>query len=221
MSKSKVPYISNINSINKDNQIYRNHTNHNTNTGQVNFIPTDRNNTISDSDIKKKEHTLFKSLKDKTHPFFKNSVINSCQFITMKNGNPLAISYNTKPTLKINKSPGNRNYNNAYSPQKTSIIKTTYQNDYNIKSISHVGMKKKPLEIYNPNAYRSRLPIADYHPTYKNKSSIEIGDLKDIFRKQWVSTYKDTYDTPEYVPISNTGILAEISKRKHRKIADI
>lgn len=42
-----------------------------------------------------------------------------------------------------------------------------------------------------------------------------------VNRKQWISTSKDSYKTPKFLPISNTGISSSISKNIHKKLESI
>ena len=46
-------------------------------------------------------------------------------------------------------------------------------------------MLKKPLEAYNPGAFRSRLPQPTVVMPYKNSSQIVIGDRTTQDRHQW------------------------------------
>ena len=52
------------------------------------------------------------------------------------------------------------------SSETMSISRKTYQS----KITDHCGMAKKPLEKYQPNAYRNRLPVATVVMPYKNSS---------------------------------------------------
>ncbi len=47
---------------------------------------------------------------------------------------------------------------------------------YKMRGELHVGVGKKPLEPYHPNAYRSRLYQPQITMPYKNSSQIVIGD---------------------------------------------
>lgn len=163
---------------------------------------------------KNKESKLFKSLKDKTHPFFKSSLINSCSHIIVKNGQTLAVPF------EIKNSKGRHLSHYKTIPMKSSELMSIYRKDYSVKPLLHCGMEKKPLEPYNPSSYRNRLPNMDFTMSHKNKSSIEMGNSSTASRKQWLSTYRDTYNTPVFLPICNTGILSDISKKIHKKLMD-
>ena len=52
------------------------------------------------------------------------------------------------------------------SSETVSFNRMTYQS----KPTYHCGMAKKPLEKYNPNAYRNRLPVPTVVMPYKNSS---------------------------------------------------
>ena len=170
------------------------------------------NLSVSPTKIQMKESILFKSLKEKTHQFFKNSKIESCSHVLVKNGQTLAIPYN----IVNQKGNGLTHYKTI--PMKSSELMSIYRKDYSIKPHLHCGMKNKPLEPYNPTSYRSRLPNTDYVISHKNKSSFEIGNPNTVSRKQWVSTTKDYYQTPVFLPICNTGILSDNAKKVHSKL---
>ena len=93
--------------------------------------------------------------------------------------------------------------------------------DYTPYPNMHCGMGKKPLIPYDPSSYRSRLPIGGIVMSHKNKSLIEIGVGGLINRKQWASTYKDTFRWPRMTPVSNPGILSDMAKSCHKKLDSI
>ena len=77
-------------------------------------------------------------------------------------------------------------------------------------------MLKKPLEPYHPNAFRSRLPQPTVVMPYKNSSQIVIGDRSTYYKRQFVSTNKNTFVNPKAFQTSNPGIVSEITHRnKH------
>jgi hypothetical protein len=47
---------------------------------------------------------------------------------------------------------------------------------FKVRDNHHAGMIRKPLEAYNPNAFRNRLPSPTVVMPYKNSSQIVIGD---------------------------------------------
>ena len=56
----------------------------------------------------------------------------------------------------------------------------------------HSTMEKKPLEVYNPNASRSRLATQDTPVRYRNSSSIVLGDRaaeKNHFRTTYGNSW--------------------------------
>ena len=80
----------------------------------------------------------------------------------------------------------------------------------------HCGMTKKPLIPYNIDSSRSRLPINGIiSGAAINRASIELGDFRLINRKQWKSTYKDSYRKPSILPVSNHGIASDMAKAAH------
>ena len=92
-------------------------------------------------------------------------------------------------------------------------------NDYITFGDIHCGMNKKPLIPYNMDSSRSRLPINGIiSGAAINRASIELGDYRLINRKQWKSTYKDSYRKPSIVPVSNYGIASDMAKAAHMRI---
>ena len=79
-----------------------------------------------------------------------------------------------------------------------------------------MGMSKKPLMPYNPNAVRSQLPKPTVVMPYKNSSQIVIGDRSTLDRRQFRTTnslYQINPDLQERT--TNGGILAERVKWTH------
>ena len=92
-------------------------------------------------------------------------------------------------------------------------------NDYITFGNIHCGMAKKPLVPYNMDSSRSRLPINGIiSGAAINRSSLELVDYRLINRKQWKSTYKDSFRKPYYVPVSNSGIAADMAKSSHLRL---
>lgn len=101
---------------------------------------------------------------NKTHQDFKNTKITSCSYIVYQNGVPMAIPAYQKPKKEF------------YDHQmKLDCVKSLTQDNYGLKKQSKVGDKHKPLEKYNPNSFRNRLPIPDAKIPKKNDSSIKFG----------------------------------------------
>ena len=82
-------------------------------------------------------------------------------------------------------------------------------------------MTRKPLVPYNPNHTRSQLPKDLSFRVIRNLSEFYIGNENLINRKQWISSYKDSYRPSTVKRISNQGILSDIAKRKHYKLNNI
>ena len=55
----------------------------------------------------------------------------------------------------------------------------------------------------------------------RNFSSVNIGSVNLINRKQWISTYKDSFKKFMIKRISNPGILSDLAKRTHYKFNNI
>ena len=92
-------------------------------------------------------------------------------------------------------------------------------NDYITFGDIHCGMTKKPLIPYNMESSRSRLPInVIISGAAINRASIELGDYRLINRKQWKSTYKDSFRKPSIVPVSNYGIASDMAKASHLRL---
>ena len=117
-----------------------------------------------------KNSNYFKTSKAKTNNFFKNTRVDSCSHIIVKNGISLAVSF----PIKNQKGKSLNNYKHV--PQRSSELKSIYKSDYNIHLNLHVGMSSKPLIKYNPTSYRNRLAIGGIIMPHKNKSIVEIGD---------------------------------------------
>ena len=153
---------------------------------------------------------------DHTNPYFKNVRVNSCSKILVKNGQSLAIPY------KIVNSKGKRLNHFLHYPQNVkNNFKSSYQQDYSLKRSMHVGMGRKPLVPYDPLSYRNRLPIDDFVINQQRKNEFVLGKPDMINRKRWVSTSKDSYKKPKELPISNGGIISDITKRVQRRLESI
>jgi hypothetical protein len=113
---------------------------------------------------------FFNTSKDKTNDFFKQTKVDSCSHVLVKNGQSLAVPF------KITNNKGNALNHYKTVPEKSAEVKSVYRKDYSVKPYMHVGMQTKPLVNYDPNSYRNRLPIGGIVMSHKNKSVIEIGD---------------------------------------------
>ena len=157
--------------------------------------------------------TFFKTHKEKGYPYFSTSRVDSCNYVKVKNGQCIAI-----PFRIINRRGRILNHFKTV-PEKLYISKSTYMSDYIPKLDMHCGMKKKPLIPYSINSSRSKMPInCIVNGATVNKSCLELGDNRLINRKQWKSTYRDFYRKPEYIPVTNIGIAANMAKAVHAKL---
>ena len=99
---------------------------------------------------------------------------------------------------------------------------TSYFLDYcTKKEENHLGMNRKPLVPYNPNHTRSKLPEDVGFRVIRNFSAFDIGEEGLINRKQWISTYKNSYRPITVKRISNPGIISDQAKRAHYRLNNI
>ncbi len=165
------------------------------------------------SKIPETRKTFFKTHQDKGFAYFNTTRVGSCSYVLIKNGQCLAV-----PFYIINRRGRSLNHFKTV-PEKSPITKSTYMNDYITFGDIHCGMNKKPLMPYNMDSQRSRLPINGIiSGAAINRASIELGDYRLINRKQWKSTYRDFYRKPEYIPVTNIGIAANMAKAAHAKL---
>ena len=92
------------------------------------------------------------------------------------------------------------------------------QSTYGKQGFYHAGMPVKPLTPYNPNAHRSRLPIAGVVMPYRNASSIVIGDRSSDYKNHFSSTNRMNFPKHRLDDATtNPGILATKTKYFHGK----
>ena len=140
----------------------------------------------------------------------------SCRKIVVKNGIPIALTY------KVKNPRGEPLTHFNYTLKQRPKNPTSYYLDYCFKKReNHLGMTRKPLVPYNPNHTRSQLPKDLSFRVIRNLSEFYIGNENLINRKQWISSYKDSYRPSTVKRISNQGILSDIAKRKHYKLNNI
>ena len=166
------------------------------------------------TDIENTAHkTFFQTKQNLGNPYFNNSRVGSCSFVLVKNGQCLAM-----PFKIINRRGRSLNHFKTV-PEKSITNKSTYVNDYLPIGNIHCGMKNKPLIPYSPDCYRSRLPINGIiSGAAINRASIELGDMNMINRKQWKTTYKDSFRVPSIVPVANGGIASDMAKASHARL---
>ena len=215
--KFNIQSKNNINNINKLN----NNCTKNENNKLVNSFNNNNNNNNSkncqfirpNSAVNFNNSTrYFNPNKTSTHNFFKDTKVDSCSHIIETKGRTIAVPF------KITNSKGRPLSAYKYTNNQTLPKKTIYKKDYDVKKVEHVGMVKKPLSLYHPNAYRSRLPISNIYMNHKNQSLISIGQSHAINNKQWLSTNRDSYKWPKPTPITNPGILSDKAKLVHKKL---
>jgi hypothetical protein len=74
-------------------------------------------------------------------------------------------------------------------------------------------MIRKPLERYNPNATRSRLPTASIVMPYKNSSQIVIGDRASDYRRQFSTMNSINYARPNLEDMTTNGGIVSTKTR--------
>ncbi|CAG9335992.1 unnamed protein product [Blepharisma stoltei] len=140
---------------------------------------------------------------DKSISFFKSSKVDSCSYVAMKNGQAVAVPYNTN-------SPTNKS---LYSNHPKLTEKRSLSHDvHKIRHHLHAGMTSKPLEPYSPDAQRSRLRSEDFVIPYKNTSQIIIGDRNSKYKRHFLTTAQNLLKKPILQMTTNLGILSEKTK---------
>jgi hypothetical protein len=143
----------------------------------------------------------------KSPQFFQSTRVDSCQYVSTKNGQTVAVSY---PVTKTGYKAPNSWVNQKRSSETVSHSGATYK----VHSIMHTGMDRKPLVPYNPDSYRNRLPSADYVAPYRNASQFEIGDRTACSAKSVFKTTNQALLTSKNIleGLTNQGIISEKTK---------
>lgn len=117
--------------------------------------------------------------RDKSSDIFNENRISTCSFVRRNKSSYEAVPFYTRPVSASNLSTTSESF------YKTSTNAEAYRS----RALNHAGMgSRKPLEPYNPNAQRSRLPIPTLKQYYVNRSIIEIGDRTKIDKKHYITT---------------------------------
>jgi hypothetical protein len=162
----------------------------------------------------KPKKTFFQTHKEFGDPFFKTTRVNSCSHVLVKNGRCLAIPFGVTNRRK-------RHLNHFKTvPEKLSTNKTIYMTDYVPVSNLHCGMGlKKPLVPFSPDSARNLLPLNGIvSGAAANRSYLDLGNQNIINKKQFSTTYRDSFLYPRIVPISNSGICADMAKASHMRL---
>ena len=160
--------------------------------------------------------TFFIQEKDKGDKYFRSTRVGSCRRVVVKNGLPFAL------TFKVRNPRGEPMTHFNYTLKQLPKNPSSYFVDYCTKKEEyHLGMDNKPLIPYNPDHTRSRLPNDLGFRAFRNLSAFDIGKEGLINRKQWISTYKDSFKPTKVKRISNQGILSDLAKRTHYKLNNI
>ena len=160
--------------------------------------------------------TFFKLEKEKGDEYFRSTRVGSCRRIIVRNGLPFAL------TFKVKNPRGEPMTHFNYTLKQFPKNPTSYFLDYcTKKEENHLGMNRKPLVPYNPNHTRSKLPEDVGFRVIRNFSAFDIGEEGLINRKQWISTYKNSYRPITVKRISNPGIISDQAKRAHYRLNNI
>ena len=160
--------------------------------------------------------TFFIQEKEKGDPYFKSTRVGSCRRVVVRNGIPFAL------TFRVKNPRGEPMNHYKYTLKQRPKNPSTYQVDYcSRKEDYHLGMDNKPLVPYSANHKRSQLPEDLKFKVFKNISDFDIGNEGLINRKQWISTYKNSYRPIKIYHISNPCITSDMAKRSHYKFNNI
>lgn len=144
---------------------------------------------------------------EKSIPFFKNTRVETCSHVVIKNGQAVAVAYPSTSTGTENKS----------SPKVSTEKRSVSHDLYKVRKHLHAGMNKKPLEPYSPEAQRSRLKQEEFVLPYKNTSQIVIGDRGSKYKRHFVTTAQNLLKAPQVELSTNPGILSEKTKWTHSR----
>ena len=134
--------------------------------------------------------------------FFSESKVQSCSKVVMLGGRAVGIGYSSP----------NRSFLQPNQANKSAERRSISHDSYKVRPNLHVGMKRKPLEAYSPDAYRSRLPGEDFIQPYKNASSVVIGDRSSRYKRHFVTTAQNLFRPPVFEVRTNPGILSDQTK---------
>ena len=154
--------------------------------------------------------------KKNTDPYYRKARVGSAKKVIVRNGVPMAICYD------IRNHRGQKLNHYKYTITKQKENKSIYQKDYCSPYINmHVGMDKKPLVPYTMNSFRNRLPEDLDFKQMNHKTNFDFGSRSLINRKQFTSTYRDSYQKPIRSFQPNQGINSDNAKRIHYKFTNI
>ncbi|CAD7949540.1 unnamed protein product [Amoebophrya sp. A25] len=138
--------------------------------------------------------------------YFKNSAVGSSRGFFQTAGIILARPYKTGavPSKPKNMSPGQSEYSTQFGP----------------KRYCYSSMDNKPLEPYDPMAYRSRNAQADLKLRKNNSSAVSFDQGLFVDKKRQFYTTNSQYLTGDPVTVvSNPGILADQYKIRREQRA--
>lgn len=139
---------------------------------------------------------LKKSYSNAGPAFFKNSMVGSSRGFFQTAGTILARPYKTGAVSAKAKS--------------RDVGKSEYSQNYNEKRYCYSSMDNKPLQRYDPLAYRSRNALPDCKIMVNNSSIVQFDQGLHVDKKRQFYTTNGQYlaGAPVSV-ISNPGILSE------------
>lgn len=137
-------------------------------------------------------------------PYFRGTRVSTCADIVRRNGRMLAVPFSVKKkTLDLD------------SEKKLHERRSITHEAFQLRQNLHLGMSKKPLEPYHPDAHRSRMKTEEFIMPYKNSSSIVLGDRSYNPTSHFKTTTQSFSLRPRTVYTTNEGILSQLSKWQH------
>ena len=167
-----------------------------------------------DENINGTQTSYFTRDKKNTDPYYRKARVGSAKKVIVRNGVPMAVCYD------IRNHRGQKLNHYKYTITKQKENKSIYQKDYCSPYINmHVGMDKIPLVPYTMNSFR--LPEDLDFKQMNHKTNFDFGSRSLINRKQFISTYRDSYQKPIRSFQPNQGINSDTAKRIHYKFTNI
>ena len=107
----------------------------------------------------------YKQIKwDKSNPYYRDCKVTTCSHIlTSVDGRSVAVAFPLEKT-------GWKNPTSHQNMNKSSEIESLARTTFTFHPSQHAGMIEKPLRRYDPNSFRSRLPVPTVVMPHKNAS---------------------------------------------------
>lgn len=141
-----------------------------------------------------------------SHPFFRNTRVESCKYVLGNNTFAVAIAYPHKKT----------GYRAPYSYINTIRSTETQSHSastYKLPTKMHAGMSKKPLIPYSPNSPRSRLLTPEPSILPQTRSSIQFLDGSNP-KQALKTTYQCFMKYPKYQELTLLASKASLHKSR-------